>query len=96
MENITISRTQNCIDFSPYRIEQITKAEFTQNPLYETLKTKIPQDKITENNFCVIKFNSTVQNNDSSGLVKISISKDLCDNLSNKIDSPVTLSFNKK
>lgn len=96
MENITISRTQNCIDFSPYRIEQITKAEFTQNPLYETLKTRIPQDKITENNFCVIKFNSTVQNNDSSGLVKISVSKDLCDNLSNKIDSPVTLSFNKK
>ncbi|MBO4857455.1 MAG: Ig-like domain-containing protein, partial [Treponema sp.] len=100
MENITVSKTNNCIDFSPYKIEQITKEQFTQNPLYESLfqnySSFTGDTQEIQHNFCVIKFCSTVQNNDNTGLIKIGVSKDLCDNLSNKIEGPVNISINKK
>ena len=99
IDNIELTKTQNCIDFTPHRIENISKARFYNdtdfNPAFLSLDSST-LNQISDQNLCIVNCTYSVQNNDSNGLIKLNISENLCDNLGNKIDRPTNLSFNKK
>lgn len=93
IENIKISSTLNCLELQPETLEIIPNGN-EQNPYFSILNDKYQNFQNT--NLCAVKFHCRIQNKESSGLINISINKDLSDNLKNQMDNSVSLTLNKR
>lgn len=95
IDNIIFSSTQNCIDITPVSYSIISKKDFLSDSFYSAISNEYISKNLNQN-ISVVKISCTVKNKEQNGLIKISINKNLKDNLLNTLESEHFVVLNKK
>lgn len=94
IENIQIDTTLNCLDLTAKEISILTESDIMLN-FNSTYSEFSEQLTNSETNIRAVKFHYNLINKKQSGLITVSINKDLKDLLKNTLNKNIFLSINK-
>lgn len=92
MQNVGISSTNGTCSVELKKIELIGEAGFASEKI-STLVSSIDSSKY--NNLSVFKVSCLFTNSQKSGLFTVSLSKEICDSINNKMKNDQVFVFNK-